>query len=168
MTRTVMREKLSATPEGKVLLGVIDAAGGPHKLAEEIGVKPQTVDNWVYLSMRVSREGAIAIEQAFDGVTKESLRPDVTDWDRESRKRDIVAELQKTPRGQGLLMVLERVKFSRKALCTMLGLSTPSLVKNWIDRGYIPKHHVRRLVELPEFAGLTAEMIRPDLHELDY
>ena len=163
-----MREKLSKTPGGLALLGVIDAAGGPHKLADDIGVKPQTVDNWVYLSERVSREGAIAIERTYEGVTKEQLRPDVTDWDREIRKRDRVAELQKTPRGQGLLLVLERVKFSRKALCTMLGLSTPSLVKNWIDRGYIPKHHVRRLLELPEFDGLTAEMIRPDLHELDY
>lgn len=163
-----MNEKLGATPEGQALLSVILAAGGPQALADEISVSKQVVDNWIYLSGRTSKDGAMAIESVFSGVTKEQLRPDVADWSSVTGFRDLMVELEDTPRGRGLLMVLSRVKNSRRALTSMLGLSSPALVKNWMARGYIPKHHVHRILELPEFEGLTAEMIRPDLHELDY
>lgn len=163
-----MQKNLEGTPQGKAFLGVINAAGGPQALASTIGVSKQVVDNWIYLSKRVSREGALAIEAVFDGVTKEQLRPDVADWDAVTENRDLMAELASTPRGRGLLLVLSRVKNSRKALANLLGLSSPSLVKNWIARGYLPKQHVKPLLGMDEFKGLTAEMIRPDLHELDY
>lgn len=170
MNSLVMREKLAATPEGQAFLKVIDAAGGAAALASLINVKRQTVDNWIYLSGHPSAQGAIAIEAIIEGVTKEDLRPDVTDWDvREAKgKGELIDKLSQTGRGEGLLAVLKRVKNSKRALANLLGLSSPHLIQNWIARGYVPKHHVRRILELPEFDGLTAEIIRPDLHELDY
>lgn len=168
MNRTVMQEKLSATPEGKALLKVIKAAGGPKELAAELAVSSQVVDNWIYLSGRVSKSGALAIESAFEGVRKEDLRPDVTNWDLAKGSRDLMASLESTPRGQGLLLALSKLNNSRKALAGKLGVSRPSLVNNWMARGYLPKRHVQTLLALPEFEGVTAEMIRPDLHEMDY
>lgn len=163
-----MHQKLGATPEGRALLGVIDAVGGPGELSKLLGVRRQTIDNWAYISKRVSKEGAIAIESALDGITKEQLRPDIANWDSPMSEKDLLAELAKTARGRGFLLILGRVKSSRKALASILGLSSPHVVQNWIRRGYLPKRHVKPLLAMPEFAGLTAEMVRPDLHEADY
>lgn len=165
-----MKEKLGATPQGRVFLAVIDAAGGPSELAKALGLTRQGIDNWIYLSGCPSRQGAIAIEEAFDGITKESLRPDVTDWENYKRREsgELLSSLESTDKGMGLLAVLARVKNSKKALATLLGIKSPRMIQNWIVRGYVPKHQVHRILALPEFEGLTAEIIRPDLHKLDY
>lgn len=167
MKESVMHEKLGGTPEGRALLGVIEAANGVGGLAEILDVSHQTVTNWVYLLRRVSRQGAIDIERTM-GVNREDLRPDIKDWNAPERNYNLVDSLGDTPRGKGLLMVLERVKNSRKALSAMLGLSSPRIIQKWISHGYVPKRHVKKLLAMPEFEGLTAEMIRPDLHELEY
>lgn len=169
MNPPVMQEKLGSTPQGRALLKVLNSQGGPSELAKLISVSRQTIDNWIYLSGQVSKAGAIAIESSLHGVTKEELRPDITDWsETKARAADLLSTLQETPRGRGLLAMLERVKYSRKAMATLFGLSSPHLVQTWISRGYLPKHHVQAALLMPEFKGLTAEIIRPDLHALDY
>ncbi len=169
MKNKVMHDTLSSTEHGKALLGVIEAAGGKQELANALGITLQIVENWVYISKRVSRWGAVQIEEKFEGVTKEQLRPDVADWSAVTGcNGSAFAELKETERGKGLLLVMSRVKNSRKALARMLGLKTSNSVGTWISRGYIPKKQVKAILALPEFSDLTAEMIRPDLHELDY
>ena len=165
-----MHEKLSATPEGKALLKVITAAGGQAALAAAIGVRKQSIYNWVYLSPKgVSKAGAIAIEKAFPIVTKEQLRPDVIDWSMgKNQQPDRLKRLESTACGEGLLLVLERACYSCEALAMMLGLSGAGVIGNWIARGYVPKHNLKAILQNPEFEGITAEMIRPDLHEMDY
>lgn len=167
MKKTVMQEKLGKTPEGRELLGLIEAAGSPGQLAEIIGVSRQDVYNWIYLSGRVSRNGALLIESQLD-VRKELLRPDITDWDKPDEK-ELTDELAKTECGRGLLLVLERVKNSRRALALLLGMQSGNQVTNWMRRnGRVPRNRVKQILALPDFAGLTAEQIRPDLHEKDY
>lgn len=167
MKKNVMQEKLGKTPEGRELLSLIESAGGQRELAEIIGVPYEDVRNWVYLSGRVSRNGALLIESQL-GVGKELLRPDITDWDKPSDK-SLHDELEKTECGRGLLLVLSRVKNSRRALALMLGMRSGDQITTWMRRsGRVPRNRVKQILALPDFAGLTAEQIRPDLHEKDY
>ena len=163
MTYSVMNDKLGSTPEGKAFLAAIEKAGGKRALANLIGVDLQSIENWTYLSRRVSKHGAVAIEAALDGFKKEDLRPDVKDWSSYKPPRILDEALQSSPRGRGLLLVISKLCGSRKELARRLGCSD-HLINNWMVRGYLPKRHVGALLEMPEFEGVTAEMIRPDLY----
>lgn len=170
MSREKMQEKLGKTTEGRALLSAINAFDSCKEMADTIGVSRQTIDNWAYIAGRCSKNGAILIAENVEGVTREELRPDVKDWSAvtDAEPRNLLEDLRKTGRGRGLYKVLKRVKFSRKALASLLGIRSAHMVQNWIVRGYLPKQHVMKVVGLPDFEGLTAEIIRPDLHAADY
>lgn len=164
-----MRENLSGNPGGLALLKAVDYYGSASALASALAFPKQRVDNWIYLLGRPSKQGAAAIEALGIGISKQELRPDVDSWQGVNEPRpDHKANLAKTQRGCGLMLALSRCGNSTKVLAKLAGVSGPQVVQEWIERGYIPKRHVQSLLALPEFAGLTAETLRPDLHPLEY
>lgn len=62
------------------LLRLVEFAGSQSRLARELDVSPQVVQNWIKRG-RISATCAIDVERVTKGrFTKEELRPDVQTW----------------------------------------------------------------------------------------
>jgi DNA-binding transcriptional regulator YdaS (Cro superfamily) len=154
---TEMFGKLRNTPEGLALLKVIDHCGGTRQMREILGVPTQTIDNWVHLMGHVSPEGAKLIDDII-GAPKETLRPDITDWESALRpKRNLVSEMKKTPQGRALIMLIQKAG-GRSAFAIKMGVAK-EIVDNWVWRGALP---ISKAIMAATVFQMDVSSVRPD------
>lgn len=157
MKNNEMFGKLRNTPEGLSLLKVIGHCEGTRNMREVLGVPAQTIDNWIHLMGHVSPEGAQLIQDRL-GIAKETLRPDITDWESALRpKRNLVYEMKKTPQGRALIMLIQKAG-GRSAFAVKMGVAK-EIVDNWVWRGALP---ISKAIMAATVFQMDVSSVRPD------
>jgi DNA-binding transcriptional regulator YdaS (Cro superfamily) len=150
MKKTILQktaDRLSASPEGTVLLDLINRAGNPNELARKIGVHAQLVRQWIYEG-KVSRQGAPKVALAFN-TTQEAIRPDVdpAEW----IKKPVEQKAARVPVARSddakFLVRLAKKHGSVKAVCEKASCTVADY-HTWKTRGRIPA------IKLPAFLAL--------------
>lgn len=150
MKKTILQktaDRLSESPEGKVLLDLIGQAGNPAELARKIGVHAQLVRQWIYQG-KISICAAEKVGKVF-GKPKEFIRPDIapSEW----VKKPVEPKPPRVPVARTddarFLVALAEKHGGVASLCKLVGC-TPDDYRNWKSRGRIP------LIKLPTLLTL--------------
>lgn len=143
---TKTAERLEQTEEGRILLGLVESAGSPAKLAVRLKVDPQSVRHWLYVGS-IPKSAAIKASEIL-GCEPQSLRPDLPAeaWAVKVIEKPVREPVARTEDAKLLVSLAE--KFGGvKELCAA-AFCTPGEFHTWKTRGRIPA------IKLPTFLAL--------------
>lgn len=151
-TQLEQRARLSKTPQGRSLLDLIALYPTKKDLTQSIGAAESYI--WrCAMNGQISIAGALAVDK-LGVMTKEQLRPDVTDWDTNRPGLPIGGKAKRDGTHQVLLRDLAIHFGSVKSFCRAAGISIRNF-HDWLARGKISKAGMLKLVGMD---GLSSEL----------
>lgn len=151
-TQLEQRARLSKTPQGMALLDLIALYPTKKDLAQAIGAAGSYI--WrCAMNGQISVAGALAVDK-LGIMTKEQLRPDVSDWGTKRPGLPIGGKAKRDGTHQVLLRDLAIHFGSVKSFCRAAGISIRNF-HDWLTRGKISKAGMLKLVGMD---GLSSEL----------
>ena len=137
------RARLNETPQGRALMALIALYPTKRELTQAIGAAESYI--WCCaMNGQISAAGALAVDK-LGIMTKEQLRPDVTDWDKKRPGLPIGGKAKRDGSHQVLLRDLAIHFGSVKSFCRTAGISIRNF-HDWLTRGKISKPGLEKIL----------------------